>query len=40
MCVWGGAVFSSAWGMREWEGGQEGFLEEVTLAQLTLGAFV
>lgn len=32
---WGGGVggaFSSAWGVREWEGGQEGFLEEVTLA--------
>ena len=33
MCV--GGVFTSAWGIREWEGGQEGFLEEVTLAQLT-----
>ena len=39
MCVWG-AVFSSAWGIREWEGEQEGFLEEVTLARLTLGAFI
>lgn len=27
---WG--AFSSAGGMREWEGGQEAFLEEVTLA--------